>query len=451
MMSTRKKLIVNSSLIILAIAPIVLYAYEYGPDPGYSAAPGDNPTGCIDPSLGCHLGTANSGKGSVKIVASGGTSYVPGQTQTITVTITDSTEKKYGFQLSARVDSSPKTTEAGLLIPGTDGYTQTLCSDSSNAPATGCTSKNGGTLEWIEHTLNGYEASNKTPGSYTYTFTWTPPTTNVGTITMYVAGNAVTGNLVVTGTNTYLSSLQLSPSTGSTSTPTVTAVSNDASFASTVSSGSWTAIFGTNLAPAGDSRLWNTSTEIVNGKFPTSLDGTSVTVGGVPASVEYISPTQVNIQPPDNVPAGQVPVIVTATSGASTAFMATFAAIAPGLFPATAPYIVAQHADNSYVSTASPAKPGEVIILWGTGFGPASPAVASGQVFTGANPLANSVTATVGGQPATINFAGVVGAGLVQINIQIPAGASNGDMPVVLTVGTSSSTQTTNNMITIHN
>ncbi len=454
MMSTRKKLIVNSALIVLAIAPIVLYAYEYGPDPGYSAAPGDNPTGCIDPSLGCHLGTPNTGKGSVKIVASGGTTYVPGQTQTITVTVADPTEKAFGFQLSARVDSSPKTTAAGLLIPGTDGFTQTLCADSSNAPNSGCTAKNGGTLEWIEHTLNGYYAS-KLPvgsGSYTYKFTWTPPTTNVGTVTLYAAGNAVTGNLVVTGTNTYLTSLQLSPSTGgSTTTPTVTAASNDASFASTISSGSWTAIFGTNLAPAGDSRLWNTSTEIVNGKFPTSLDGTSVTVGGLPAYVEYISPTQVNIQPPDNLTAGQLPVVVTTTSGTSSAFMATVAAVAPGLFPATAPYVVAQHADNSYVSTASPAKPGEVIILWGTGFGPANPAVPSGQVFTGDNPLANTVTATIGGQPATIDFSGVVGAGLVQINVQVPASAGNGDTPVVLTVGGNNSTQTTNNMITIHN
>src|ERR1700683_927280 len=165
-MPKRKKLIINSSLVFVAIAPIVLYAYEYGPDPGYSAAPGDNPTACI--ASGCHVGTPNSGKGSVKIVASGGTTYVPGQTQTIMVTITDSTERKYGFQLSARVDSSPKTTAAGLLIPGTDGLTQTLCADGSNAPAAGCTVKaNTSTLEWIEHTLAGYEASG-TPPAYTY-------------------------------------------------------------------------------------------------------------------------------------------------------------------------------------------------------------------------------------------------------------------------------------------
>lgn len=449
MMSRRKKIIINSSLLILAIAPVVLYAYEYGPDPGYSTAPGDNKNGCIDPANGCHTGVLNSGKGSVKIVASGGTTYVPGQTQNISVTIADPTEHAYGFELSARVDSNPTNTEAGLLIPGTDGLTQAICADSSLATATGCKVQ-GITLEWIEHNLAGYTASKKGSGSYTYNFTWTPPATNVGTVTLYAAGNAVTGQLVVTGTETYSTKLQLSPATANPSVPTVTAVSSDASFTSPISTGSWVAIFGSNLAPPGDSRQWNTSTEIVNGKLPANLDGTIVTVNGKPATVEFISPGQVNIQPPDDTAVGPVPVVVSTTAGgASATFMATYAKFAPGLFPATAPYVVAQHADNSYVSTASPAKPGEVIILWGTGFGPANPAVPSGQVFTGANPLANTVTATIGGQPASVQFSGVVGAGLVQINVQVPASINNGDAPLVLSVG-GVSTQSTNNMITIH-
>jgi len=192
---------------VLAIAPIVLYAIVAGP--GYSGAPGDSPTGCI--ASKCHTGTPNSGTGSVRIVASGGVTYVPGVTQQISVTITDSTEKKYGFQLSARVDSDPKTTEAGLLIPGSDGYTGVSCADGSHPPATGCTAKTGGTLEWIGHTVAGYNASNATPGSFTYTFSWTPPATGVGTVTLYAAGNAVTGADVVTGTETYLTTLQLSP------------------------------------------------------------------------------------------------------------------------------------------------------------------------------------------------------------------------------------------------
>jgi hypothetical protein len=60
---------------LLAVLPIFLYAYEYGPDPGYSSAPGDNATSCI--ASGCHTGTLNSGSGTVKITASGGTTYIP--------------------------------------------------------------------------------------------------------------------------------------------------------------------------------------------------------------------------------------------------------------------------------------------------------------------------------------------------------------------------------------
>jgi uncharacterized protein (TIGR03437 family) len=335
-----------------------------------------------------------------------------------------------------------------LLVPGSDGYSEVVCANNSAAPATGCAAKNEGTLEWAGHTLAGYNASNSTPGSFTYTFNWTAPATDVGTVTLYAAGEAVTGRDVVTGTETYLTILQLSPSPA----PSISAVDNGASFTAgaPIAAGSWVAIFGANLAPAGDSRQWNPSTEIVNGVLPASLDGTKVTVNGKSAAVAYISPGQVNIQPPDDTAVGPIAVVVTtAAGGASPSFTATYAKFAPGLFAATAPYLAAQHADYSFISTASPAKPGETIVVWGTGFGPANPPVVSGQVFSGANPLANTPTATIGGQPAAIEFAGVTGAGLVQINVQVPASISDGDAAVVLSVG-GIATQGSNNLVAIH-
>ena len=71
-----------------------------------------------------------------------------------------------------------------------------------------------------------------------------------------------------------------------------------------------------------------------------------MTVNGKPAVVEFISPSQVNIQPPDDSALGPVQVVVTMAAGASNSFTANYATFAPGLFPATSPYIVAQHADN---------------------------------------------------------------------------------------------------------
>ena len=252
-----------------------------------------------------------------------------------------------------------------------------------------------------------------------------------------------------TAVGTYSFTVQVTDSSGASASasfsltinqplPSLVAAVNSANFVGglPVTTGSWVAIYGTNLAPSGDSRTWNSSTEIVNGKFPTSLDGTSVTVNGKPAAVEYVSPGQVNIQMPDDTAIGLVPVVVTtATGGASNLLMVTYAQFSPGFFPATAPYIVAQHVDNSYVTASAPALPGEVIVLWAGGMGPASPSVPAGQVLLGANPLANTVTLTIGGQLAVLDFAGIVGAGLVQVNAHVPIGIGSGDQPVVATVG----------------
>ena len=382
----------------MAIAPIVLYAIV--PGPGYTGAPGDSPTGCI--ASGCHTGMPNSGTGSLQIVASGGNLYTPGETQQISVTITDSTEKKYGFQLSPRIDSNPKTARAGTLIVGTDGYT--------------VIEKNTGTLQWINHTVAGYNASNSTPGRYTYTFSWTPPATNAGTVTLYAAGEAVTGADVVTGTETYLTSLQLSPAGQA---PAVTAAVNGATFASgaPISSGSWVSIFGTNLAPPGDSRRWNTSTEIVNGQLPVSLDGTSVTVNGKPAAIAFLSPTQLNIQPHDDPALGPVPVVVTTSAGAaSIAFMATYAAVCTRT-------LFAQHPSTLPAGVSRPAGRGDHPVgHWLRSRQSAGPRRLG---ILRRQPASQHRDRDHRRQPAAIQFAGIVGAGLVQINVQVPPGIAN--------------------------
>jgi hypothetical protein len=55
--------------------------------PRYTGAPGDST--CAN--AGCHTGTAlNGGGGNVQLTSSAGTSYTPGQQQTLTITITDS-------------------------------------------------------------------------------------------------------------------------------------------------------------------------------------------------------------------------------------------------------------------------------------------------------------------------------------------------------------------------
>src|ERR1039458_7302187 len=79
-------------MVKLAVAgtaiPILLWSYEYGPDPGHCGVPGEGAS-CI--SGGCHTGTANdkNNKGSVSVAFPSGLTYLPGVKQHLTVTVAD--------------------------------------------------------------------------------------------------------------------------------------------------------------------------------------------------------------------------------------------------------------------------------------------------------------------------------------------------------------------------
>jgi uncharacterized protein (TIGR03437 family) len=104
--------------------------------------------------------------------------------------------------------------------------------------------------------------------------------------------------------------------------------------------------------------------------------------------------------------------------------------------------------DGSAVTTQNPAQPGELVILYATGLGQVTPAVATGALPAGASSTVAPVTLTIGG----INvgpqdfFAGLAGCcvGLNQINAHVPLGVSSGNaVPVVLTIGGQSSNTAT--------
>ncbi len=68
----------------------------------------------------------------------------------------------------------------------------------------------------------GYENSIAHGLPYTYTFTWTPPATNVGNITIYVAANAGVGNPPSqTGDHIYSTQYTLTPFGWRRSTPAI--------------------------------------------------------------------------------------------------------------------------------------------------------------------------------------------------------------------------------------
>jgi uncharacterized protein (TIGR03437 family) len=230
-------------------------------------------------------------------------------------------------------------------------------------------------------------------------------------------------------------------------------VLNGASFQPGISPGSWITINGTNLSSKTDT--WNSA--IVNGALPITLDGVSVMVGDQAAYIEYVSPKQINAVVP-NVAAGTVPVTVTNSNGTSQAATAQLQAKQPAFFQ-WGTYAVATRQDFSLAvkngtfpgTTTVPAAPGDVIILWGTGFGPTSPSAPAGEETPSTNTYntANTVSVTVGSKPATVYGAALAPgyAGLYQVAIQIPASLANGDYPVVATINGAQSPSTT--MITV--
>jgi len=236
-----------------------------------------------------------------------------------------------------------------------------------------------------------------------------------------------------------VSPVALAPDPLTTPAPVITLVANAEGGVATISPNSWVEIKGSNLAPPGDTRIWQTP-DFVNNQLPTSLDGVSVTVNGVPAYVYYVSPTQVNILTPPNAISGSVPVQITENGVVSASFMVQAQAESPSFFIfGGGPYIAATHVDGSYLGPTSlypgfttPAKPGETIVLYANGFGPTSQPIVSGSE-TQSGTLSPMPLITIGGVAATVTFAGLVAPGEFQFNVVVPPTLSSGDQPTIAT------------------
>ena len=219
-----------------------------------------------------------------------------------------------------------------------------------------------------------------------------------------------------------------------------TAVTNAAQPTAGIAANTYITIKGTNLAPT--KRSWATADFGPTGKaLPTALDGVSVTINGEPAYVIYVSPVQINVLTPTDLPSsGTVAVVVSDNTLTSTSVNVSPVALAPSFFLLdTAGHIAATHANFSVIGTTSPAAPGEVILLYGNGFGTTNPAAVNGQVLAAAAPLLVPPTIKFGTATANVVFAGLSATGLYQFNVTVPTGLPDGDAAVVATVGGASS------------
>ena len=154
---------------------------------GHTGAPGE--TSCA----GCHVGTANTGPGSLELLLSDTTFlYTPGELFDATVTLRQSGRDKFGFVGLALKDSDNTTVGAFTIDDAI--RTRTF---------------NDGPRKYVSHTPCGADAV--PPDSLSWTFHWQAPSTDVGEITLYLAGLASNHSHSLGGDDTYTLSIRLVP------------------------------------------------------------------------------------------------------------------------------------------------------------------------------------------------------------------------------------------------
>jgi uncharacterized protein (TIGR03437 family) len=170
--------------------------------------------------------------------------------------------------------------------------------------------------------------------------------------------------------------------------------------------------------------------DVSGGMLPTVLGGTGVHVliNNIPANIYYVSPTQVNLLIPTSLIAGpaMLQLVVDALAGPAIPIMLQTAA--PSFFQSDATTVLGVHLNGTTITSASPAKAGEVVVLFASGLGPTNPAAIPDQIPQTAasiTPMSNfsMLINGVAVNPQQILYAGVVPtfAGLFQINVQLPA------------------------------
>jgi len=232
---------------------------------------------------------------------------------------------------------------------------------------------------------------------------------------------------------------------------------NSASYspANAITPGGFFTIFGTDLGD--DFSDWGQS--FANNFAPTRLSNVRVLVNGLESYVAFVSSAQINAIAPDNLADGPVTVVVEYSNLRSTTVSTTARRINPATFrftPQNNRYLASTANDGSaYIGPANlfgtngslnglalrPAKPGEYVVLYGTGLGPTVPAVPAGQIPPargGGYPLANpsEIRLTLNGQTTSVvpAYAGLSGfPGLHQLVFLVPD-LPNGDYETILVV-----------------
>uniref|UniRef100_Q02AE4 IPT/TIG domain-containing protein n=1 Tax=Solibacter usitatus (strain Ellin6076) TaxID=234267 RepID=Q02AE4_SOLUE len=228
--------------------------------------------------------------------------------------------------------------------------------------------------------------------------------------------------------------------------PTLPAISangvvNAGNLGAAIAPGAWVSVYGVNLSAT--TRPWAT-VDFANGKLPLALDNVAVIINGKAAPVAYVSPSQINVLAPDDSVTGLVAVQVKSPAGTSDSALVLLQTAAPAFFQfrgGATMYVAGTHADGSTLAgpaltqqgvPGTPAKPGEIIQIYGTGFGATQPAISATALVPAPLPIANpqDLRIRIGGQDATVAYAGLISPGLYQVNVVVPQ-LADGDYAVI--------------------
>ena len=154
--------------------------------------------------------------------------------------------------------------------------------------------------------------------------------------------------------------------------PSITGLTNGASFKQVYAPGMILSVFGSQLA---------TATASAGGvPLPSTLSGVSATINGVAAPLYYVSPGQLNIQVPYQTPLNTNVQLTLNNNGQTSSSSLRLAAAAPGIFA---------DQSGSAVPDATAIR-GQVVTLYITGAGAVSPAVTTGAAPAAGTPVAIS-------------------------------------------------------------
>ena len=225
---------------------------------------------------------------------------------------------------------------------------------------------------------------------------------------------------------------------------------------SSISPNALISVYGQGFAPRG-TRVLSPVLDTA-GRVAANLAGTCLEIGGRRAPLFTVTENQINAQVPRELPPGQARATVILGCGTSSEQRSpeqtvAVAAVSPAFFnfpvdPDGRNPVVALHGGGPALVgppglipgvTLTPAEPGEIITLYGTGFGATDPLLATGQIPGGAAGLANEVSFTFGGiavpsRDVLYKGAAPCCAGLYQFAVRLPTVVPDGNAAVMATV-----------------